>query len=270
MFKQDLTVIKRSKVLFVTLLLTTTFFLYRLMSSSSFNLENFLIIVGISFVFSYLGALWIEDFTFKKESLYLEILQVALFVGFEVAFMQTFFATALARLYEAFLLVIILVIFFLSTYFAYLTMNLFVVSRFKNLPLLDVATTTSYIYTIVSAFYVTYFALSLSINPFVAFLLVFLLLSIYFLIEIINVRHVLDWKGALVDALILSYISTISIIPACMWNRFPEFIALIPAVLVFIMLGALMHKEHGVEDKIPLVSYLLAFLFTLYLVVLYR
>ena len=270
MFKQDLSVIKRSKVLFVTLLLTTMFFLYRLMSSSSFDIYNFLAVVGISFILSYIGALWIEDFIFKKESLYLEILQVALFVTFEVAFMQTFFATALARLYEAFLLVIILIIFFLSTYFAYLTMNLFVVSRFKNLPLLDVATTTSYIFTIVSAFYVTYFILSLSLNPFVAFVLIFILLLVYLLIEIINVRHVLDWKGAIVDALILSYISTISIIPACMWNRFPEFIALIPAVLVFIMLGALMHKEHGVEDKIPLISYILASLLTLYLVVLYR
>ena len=270
MNKQNMSVIKRSKILFLTILLTIAFFAYRLINSGSLTIVSFIEVSSIVFFIVYIGALWVEDFTFKKESLYFEILQLSFFVAFEFGFMQAFFSTALARLYEALLLMIILIIFFFSTYFAFLTMNLFIVSRFKNIPLLDVATTTSYIYTIITSFYITYTILSLSINPFLSFFILFMLLSIILFIEINTIHISYDLRESLTNAGIIGYMSSISVIPASMWNRFPEFISLLPAVIVFVTLGALMHKEHGVEDKIPIFTYIASFILVIYMVVIYR
>jgi hypothetical protein len=262
---------KRLKSIFVVLTLTVSIFFIKLLNVASSNVGYIFLVALSAGLFTFFGALWVEGFNVKRESVYGEILQVSWFVFSEVLFIQMFFFAGLDRLYEALLLFIILVLFFLSTYGMFLVMNIFVVSRFRVIPLLSVAKTTMYAFSILGVFYIAYSLLLSSINPFVSILGILTLNYPLILTGFINIGLIdKDMKALMGDALILDYLIILPMFPAMLWNPFPEFIALVPSVLFFIIFGIIMHRFHGVEEKTPYFSYILSFIIILYLIVIYR
>jgi len=246
-------------------------FFIKLLNIASTNIKYIFLVSLLAAVFTFLSALWIEGFNVKKESLYGEVLQVSWFVLTEILFIQMFFFSGLNRLYEALLLLFILLLFFFSTYGMLLAMNIFVVSRFRTIPLLRVAKTTMYAFSILGVFYIAYSLLLSSINPFVSILGIFILNYPLILTGFTNVGSVKkNIKDVILDALILNYLIILPMFPTMLWNSFPEFIALVPAVLFFIIFGIIMHRFHGVEEKIPYFSYVVSFIIIFYLVVIYR
>jgi hypothetical protein len=233
---------KRGRVIVLTFLTTVSIFVIR-----AFELVDPTSVwqmLGLSasyFALTYLGLIWAFRFQVTKSSLLLVIPQSAFFATAQMAFVMLFFFRNFERVYEFFLLFVLLVIIFITTYVTFLMSNIFNVATFKQIPLVQVAKTTSYIISILIVYFVSFALLAQGI-PFPAFISV--LAVLYFCIVLFHISHLresIDQKKIII--LFTTVCLVIMVVPTVFIGSRFELSALIPAVVAFVLLGAEMHSN---------------------------
>ncbi len=147
---------KRGKLLFLSALISLFMFVTKITQvQSQETILNIYLTSAIYFVASFLGLLWAFNFQVKKQS-FLYLLQSSLFVFSEVLFIEFFFFQKFNRIYEAFLLLILLFLVFLGNYGSFLMANVFNVNLFKKIPLVHVGRTTSYVLSLLMLYFLSF------------------------------------------------------------------------------------------------------------------
>ena len=167
---------KRGKLLLLAGLIAVAMFLNKILQKDiSVEIPRIYLNGALYFVISFVGLLWSFNFQVKFKSI-LYIVQAALFVFSEAIFIEFFFFQKFNRLYEALILLILLTLVFIGNYVAFLMANVFNVGLFKNIPLIHVGRTSSYLISLLTIYFVTFSLLSSN-------------LPIYFLLPIIAVVY---------------------------------------------------------------------------------
>lgn len=129
---------KRGKFLTLAALIALTIFISKIIQSETQLIVSRIYLNAFFYaVFTFLGLLWAFKFQVKKRSL-LFVLQPALFVFSQVLFLEFFFFQKFNRIYEAFILLILVLLVFLGNYVSFLMANVLNVDLFKKIPLAQV------------------------------------------------------------------------------------------------------------------------------------
>jgi hypothetical protein len=166
--------VKRGKLIVLSLLIALSVFIQTILKVNDGDIVRTILTALIYFVISVLGLIWAFNFQVKFKSL-LFLIQPALFVVSEYLFVQLFFIQRFSRIYEGLLLLILIAIVFVGTYVSFLMSNVFNVNLYKDIPLANVARTTSYIITTFTLFFILFglLALQLPVYILLPFVLVF-------------------------------------------------------------------------------------------------
>ncbi|MBD3329780.1 hypothetical protein GF357_04785 [Candidatus Dojkabacteria bacterium] len=222
---------KRGKMIFIAGLIAIGSFLLKLFQVEEHTiLQIYLIALG-GFVLTYAGTLWFSNFILNKRVLLNIIPQGALFIFSEILFIELFFFSKFVRIYEAVLLFIFLIVFFASSYVTFLMMNIFIVSTVKTIPLEQVAKTTSFIISLLTAYFLTFGLLASGLN---VFLIIALLAGFYGLVVYMHLSHlrltaVFLRSGTVLTAFSM-LVSTLGVF--LVGNRY-ELVALVPTAVMF-------------------------------------
>jgi hypothetical protein len=174
---------KRGKLLFIAGIISLAIFLTKvLQGQSEIPLWRVYVDGGVYVLITFIGLLWAFNFQVKAKS-FLYILQSALFVLSVVIFVEIFFFKKFSRIYEAFILLLILVVIFVGIYVSFLMANVFNVNLFKKLPLVQVGRTSSYLLSLLMIYFFTFGFLY---SEFPIYALVPLVVATYFIIIFIH------------------------------------------------------------------------------------
>ncbi len=169
---------KRTKLLLLAAFIALAIFINKILQSQSqVILWSVYVNAGIYFCITFVGLLWAFDFQIKKKSL-IFLFQSALFVFSEAIFIELFFFQKFNRIYEFFILVLLMFLVFVGNYISFLMANVFNVDLFKKIPLVHVGRTSSYL---LSLFMMYFFTFSLLVTG----------LPIYFLLPLILLSYTL-------------------------------------------------------------------------------
>lgn len=147
--------VKRGKLLSLSLLIALSIFIQTLLQfNQGRTVQTFLIAIGY-FVLSFVGLIWAFNFQVKFKSIPF-LIQSALFVLSEYLFIQLFFVDKFSRIYEGLLLLVLIGLVFVATYTSFLMANVFNVNLYKNIPLVHVGRTTSYIVSSFTLFFLLF------------------------------------------------------------------------------------------------------------------
>lgn len=136
---------------------------------------------GIYFLVTFFGLLWSFNFQVMKKSI-LFLLQPALYVFSQSLFIEFFFFQKFNRIYEAFILLLLMFLVFLGNYVSFLMANVLNVDLFKKIPLAQVGRTSSYLISLLMMYFFTF---SLLVSGFeIYFLLPLILLSYIFVVYV--------------------------------------------------------------------------------------
>ncbi len=141
----------------------------------------------IYFVIVFVGLLWSFNFQIKKKS-FIYILQSSLFVFSQELFVEFFFFQKFSRIYEAFILLALILVVFFINYFSFLAANVFNVNLFRKIPLVQVARTASYLISIFMMYFFTFSILLSGFNIYILLVSIFLFYLIISLIHYINME----------------------------------------------------------------------------------
>ena len=135
---------KRGKLLLLAALVALPIFVFKIVSRETYPVwrifVNSLAYFGVTFV----GLLWALNFQVKKKS-FLYIFQASLFILSEYLFVEFFFFQKFSRIYEAFILLFLMIAVFFANYFVFLMVNVLNVNPFKPIPLAQVGRPFSYL-----------------------------------------------------------------------------------------------------------------------------
>lgn len=177
---------KRGKLLFLAGIITLAIFFNKVFQKQVEISTLRIYLDGlIYFVVAFIGLLWAFNFQIKPKSL-LYIFQSSLFVFSESVFVELFFFQKFGRVYEALILLVLLILVFVGIYIAFLMTNVFNVSLFKQLPLLQVGRTSSYLISLLTMYFLTFALLSSSLPVYVLLVLILIAYMIVAFIHYIN------------------------------------------------------------------------------------
>jgi len=242
---------KRGKMLFLSFSLTFAVFAMKLFMGE-FSLLQMYVLSVVAFLITYAGLMWIVDFDLNKKSLLLYVPQGALFVCAEVLFWIIFFPLKFGRLSEVTLMFGILLCFFIATYAACLMVNIFAVSSVKQIPLVQVAKTTS---NILSLFTIYLFAFSLYASEFFIGFLIIVLVAVFFIVVAQHYAHLgLANRTYARSVMIAVWCMSVSTIGVSFAGGKHEFLAFVPVVIMYVV-GDIVERNE--KQKHPLFSILL-------------
>lgn len=165
--------VKRGKLIALSFLIALSVFVQTILKVNSGDIVRTIITALIYFLITVIGLIWAFNFQVKFKSLPYLVLP-ALFVTSEYLFVQLFFIQKFSRIYEGILLLILVGIVFVGIYVSFLMSNVFNVSLYKNIPLVNVARTTSYIITTFTLFFLLFALLALQLPIYILLPSVFL------------------------------------------------------------------------------------------------
>ncbi len=185
---------KRGKLLFIAGIISLAIFLTKvLQGQAEVPLWRVYVDGGIYVIITFIGLLWAFNFQIKAKS-FLYILQSALFVFSVAIFVEIFFFQKFSRIYEAFILLLILVVIFIGIYVSFLMANVFNVNLFKKLPLVQVGRTSSYLLSLLMIYFFTFGFLS---SEFPIYVLIPVIIITYFVIIFIHYMNMGIEEGEL-------------------------------------------------------------------------
>jgi hypothetical protein len=178
---------KRGRIILVSVIVTFLAFLIKIsQSSNEIGLFQIFLNAGVVGVVTYFGLLWALRFQITLRALVYVISQPALITFVLTLFLQMFVFRRVGRVYEFLILILISILMFFATYASLLMANIFNVSSVKEIPLVQVGKTTSFILSIMSIFFSSYVILESQSNGYVT---IILLSVMYFLIVLTHIRH---------------------------------------------------------------------------------
>ncbi len=234
--------IKRGRILTLALLVSISLFFLKVSQTADVvSIPSVYLKAIVYFFLSYIGLWWALRFQVSKKSAIYVLPQSSLFVFTQVLFIELFFFQRFGRVYEAFLLFFLLILMFLSTYISFLTTNVFNVGSVKEIPLLQVGKTTSYILSLLMVFFFTFGLLESSFNP---ILILLLLAGFYASIIFMHFNHLGIGQGSFKGKVLLTVLAMLFMfIGSAFIGSMHEAIAFAPMVTMFVMAGVVMRVD---------------------------
>jgi hypothetical protein len=200
------------------------------------------------FLASYLGQILLFSFKVNKKSLLTVLPQASLFIAMEAVFVMSFFSSDFVRLIEMAIMMSLLTFLIFSTYFSLLMSNIFNVATFKMIPLSQVASTASYIVTVMTVYFITYAVTSsLLIDPLISGLVLFV---VYFLIMMLHYLHMeIRLKEVLLLVFSIAFTAFCAFATVFFMGPHGEITAFVPASIVFSGVGLEMVAKKSQSDK---------------------
>lgn len=178
---------KRGRLILVSALVTfLAFFLKIAQQSNDISLFQIYLNAGFVGFVTYAGLLWALKFQVTLRTMTYVLSQSALIVFIFTLFLEMFVFRKVGRVYEFLILLLVSGLMFFATYGSMLMANIFNVSSFKEIPLVQVGKTTSLILTILSIYFASYVVLESQSNGYVT---IILLSVMYFFIVLTHIRH---------------------------------------------------------------------------------
>lgn len=236
---------KRGRILFLAVIVTSILFLSKVLGFVSLDSE--IKTYGFALLFfaiAFVGQIWAFKFQIKFKSL-LILFQSSLYVFSEVLFVYFFFFQNFSRIYEAFLLSLVMILIFVTTYVSFLMANVFNVGLFKKLPLIQVAQTSSYVLSLLSLYFLTFSFLA---SEFPIYILIPSIFICYFLIIFIHLRHLEMEASVMWSRVILIFlIMSVLFLGSFFVGSIHEVVSIVPAVGYLIGIGVI--SKEGFSDK---------------------
>lgn len=232
---------KRGKLLFLAGIITIAIFLTKILQGDAeMTPLHVYISGGIYFIFSFIGLLWAFNFQIKLKSL-LFVFQSALFVFSEVVFVELFFFQKFNRIYEAIILLLLLVLIFVGNYVSFLMANVFNVNLFMRLPLAQVGRTSSYIISLLMMYFLTFSFLT---SNFPLYLLIPLVIITYALITVIHYINMGIEEGELRRKTALTTLLTVFLfLGIFLSGSLHELSALVPALGYYLSVSMVTQEQ---------------------------
>lgn len=245
--------VKRGKLISISLLIALSLFVQTILKVNDGDILRTILTAAVYFGISVIGLIWAFNFQVKFRSIPF-LVQSALFVVSEYLFVQLFFIQKFSRLYEGLLLLLIIGIVFVGTYVSFLMSNVFNVSLYKDIPLVNVARTTSYIVTTFTLFFITFGILALQLPVYILLPLVFLLV---FYLVYIHLRN-LGFSGLLLNrkSILVSLLVIFMFLSSFLSGVVHEVSVLSPAVGYFVGIGIANMKSTDTGKNWQLILYI--------------
>lgn len=256
---------KRGKLLLLAAFTALSLFISKIIQTDTLVVASRVYLNAlIYFVIVFVGLLWSFNLQIKKKSL-ITLIQPALFVFSQELFVEFFFFQKFSRIYEAFILLGLVVVFFFINYFSFLSANIFNVSLFKKIPLLQVARTVSNIISVFMMYFITF---SFLLSDFNVYILLGSLFLFYLLISLLNyVNNGIEEEGELFRK---TFITTL--IPFMLFSgvflsgNVHEVISVIPVVGYFLTVGVATRESFVKVDSRSVAIQILVLVFAFFAV----
>ncbi len=260
---------KRGRLLAFSIFMAVMLFVLRGWSLIDIETNVGLLTLGVGyFLIGYLGQIVLFKFNVTQNSLLTVLPQNSLFLTTEALFVMVFFNNDFERAIEIFLLVGLLVLLVMSTYSSLLMSNVFNVATFKNIPLVQVALTASYIVTVMTVYFVSFAVLSAGLHPIIIF---FALLSTFIIIFIFHYIHMeMTLKEVINTSITTSFIATIAFMSVFFMGQGYELSALVPASIVYSIVGMEMLIKKAPNKGSYIFRYALVVIFAFIINVLFN
>jgi len=227
--------VKRLKLILLSFGLSFSLFFTKIFAKSDGSLDIY-VVGAIYALVSMVGLLWAFNFRVRRKS-FKYLFQGALFVFSEVIFVLLFFFKQFDRIYEGILLFLLLIFLWGITYTCFLMINIFNVSLFKELPLLNVAQTASYILTLLMIYFLTFGILASGFPIYIIFPIIFL---VYIFLLYMQFNEIGVEKSHLWYVIIIIALMNISLLlPFIFVSSNHEIISIVPTIGGFVGGGIL-------------------------------
>lgn len=258
---------KRGKLLLLAALVALSMFLSKIILREQLPIWRIFIDAGIYFLVVVIGLLWSLNFQIKKKSL-LYISQAALFVMSQSLFVDFFFFQKFNRIYEAFILLLLIIAVFFACYFVFLMVNTLNVNLFKPIPLAQVGRTISYISAIFMVYSFTFTFLISGLPTFVIFPLI---LISYFVVVALHYSNIeIDGKELSRKTVITTLIMSVLLLAVSFSGNYHELMSFVPVVGYFGSVN-LITQERITNGKVESMKlYILLLLVVLFLVFIFN
>jgi hypothetical protein len=226
--------VKRGKLLMLSLLIAFSIFVQTIIKSNEGDLVRTALTALIYFVVSFVGLIWAFNFQVKIKSIPF-LMHSSLFVLSEYLFIQLFFIQRFSRLYEGVILLILVGLIFVATYVSFLMTNVFNVNLYRNIPLVNVGRTASYIISTLTLFFTLFGLLALQLS---VYILLPLVIVISLFLSYIHLKY-LGYEAFVLrrKTLLVSLIVIFVFVASFMSGVLHEVSALMPVVGYFAGMG---------------------------------
>jgi len=234
---------KRGRIVFFSLLIAISMFIIKISQDWGADQAWLSYVVASAYLLvTFAGLVWAFGFQVKLKSVPC-LAQSSLFVASEFLFVEMFFFEKLDRIYEAVLLLLILIVIWIVTYVSFLMANIFNVGLYKDIPLEQVARTASYI---LSLFMVYFFTFSFLAHGMEIFVLIPVILIAYFCISAMHIRNLeLERKDFWRRTILTSVIMLILFLGSFLIGCRHEYISIVPTVGFFAAIGGISGELSG-------------------------
>ncbi len=251
---------KRGKLLLLSAVIALSMFLSRIILSEQVAVWRIFLDASIYFVGVVIGLLWAFNFQVKKQS-FIYLFQCSSLCVFSDSFCGFFFFQKFNRIYEALILLILIVAVFFACYFVFLMVNTLNVNLFKPIPLAQVGRTISYISSIFMVYSLTFTFL---ISGLPSYITIPSILLLYFIIVVIHYSNIeIEGRELLRKALITTLIMSILLASVIFSGNSHEIISIIPVVGYFISVNMVTHERISSLKNSVINIYILLLLITL-------
>jgi len=245
--------VKRGKLLTLSLLIALSIFIQTILKVNEGDVIRTILTALVYLVVSAMGLIWAFNFQVRFKSIPF-LIQSALFVASEYLFVQLFFVQKFSRIYEGLLLLILIGIVFVGTYVSFLMSNVFNVNLYKNIPLVNVGRTTSYI---ISSFTLFFFLFSLLALQLPIYFLLPLVIVVSVFLSYIHLKN-LGYEGILLTrkTLLVSLLVLFMFLGSFLSGVTHEVSVLGPVVGYFVGIGVANMKSTKANKNLELLMYI--------------
>jgi hypothetical protein len=246
--------VKRGKLLSLSLLIALSIFIQTILKVNQGDPIRTALTFFVYLVVVVIGLIWAFNFRVKIRSLPF-LLHSALFVASEYLFIQLFFIQKFSRIYEGLILLALVGFVFVGTYVSFLMANVFNVNLYKNIPLVNVGRTTSYIISTLTVFFLFFGILALQLP---LYILLPILIAVAYFLSFIHLKN-LGYEGILLNrrSLLVSVIVIFMFISTLFSGVLHEVSVLAPVVGYFVGIGVANIKVENKGKTFELFLYIL-------------
>lgn len=245
---------KRGKLLLIAAVIALAIFVFKV---SQVQTETLIWRVYMhAFLYAlvvFVGLLWAFNFQVKKKS-FLYLFQASLFVFAEVLFVELFFFQKFSRVYEAIILLVLIILIFLMNYFVFLMTNVFNVNLFRSIPLMQVGRTVSYLASVFMAYFFTFSLLASGFPPYISLPVILLAYILVVILHYINIDIV--GGGLLRKTAMTVLIMVILLLSVMFFGNVHEVISFAPVVGYFLSVNVITHEKIAKGDVKSLAMYI--------------
>ena len=254
---------KRGKLLLIAAFIALAMFVFKVSQmQSQILIWKVFMHAGVYALVAFTGLLWAFNMQVKKKS-FLYLFQASLFIFSEVLFVELFFFQKFNRIYEAIILLALILLVFLGNYFVFLMANVFNVSLFKSIPLMQVGRTVSFLASVFTIYFFTFSMLASGLAPFIVFPVIVLVYIVVVLLHYINIDVV---GGELARKVSITVLIMVTLLLSVVFRgQVHEIISFAPVVGYFLSVNIATNERisNGYVKNIPLYSLILVFIMIL-------